>query len=493
MSLTQRLSELIQACFSGIWIESYEHSDAIAEIASLCQKEQWQLLVWNIADGLRANGPPVDDGSQDPLAALTSFRPPSEAGSTQILVLENFHRFLTSAEIVQAVAAAVLRGKVERQFVVILSPKVELPVELEKLFVVLQHDLPTADQLEGIARGIATEAGEMPEGGDLTVVLDAAVGMTRREAENAFSLSLVRHGRLEPSAIWEIKTQSLKKSGTLTLHQGTDTFDLLGGLDSLKAFTKRALLNRNRRQSGPIAKGVLLLSPPGCGKSQFCKTLGNEVNRPVIILDVGSLMGSLVGQSEQRTREALRTIDALSPCIVMLDEVEKAFSGVASQNDSGVSSRMFGTFLTWLNDHDSDVFVVCTANDVKRLPPEFSRAERFDGVFFLDLPDRGQKDQIWDLYLQRFSLSGDQARPDDDGWTGAEIKSCCRLASLLDVPLSQAAQNIVPVAKTSEESVSHLRQWADGRCLSADQPGVFRLSSPPTNRRRKVSTKPSVN
>ncbi|MCD0461994.1 AAA family ATPase, partial [Roseiconus lacunae] len=212
---------------------------------------------------------------------------------------------------------------------------------------------------------------------------------------------------LEPSAIWEIKTQSLKKTGTLSLHRGSDSFETLGGLDSLKAFTKRALLRRGTSKA-VRSKGVLLLSPPGCGKSQFCKALGNEVGRPVVILDVGSLLGSLVGQSEERTREALRTIDALAPCVCMIDEIEKAFAGVSSQNDSGVSSRMFGTFLSWLNDHQSDVFVVCTANDVQRLPPEFSRAERFDGVFFLDLPDRTQKDAIWKIYRSEFGISDEQ-------------------------------------------------------------------------------------
>jgi SpoVK/Ycf46/Vps4 family AAA+-type ATPase len=159
-----------------------------------------------------------------------------------------------------------------------------------------------------------------------------------------------------------------------------------------------------------------------------------------------------------------------------------------------VSSRMFGSFLSWLNDHESDVFVVCTANDVARLPPEFARAERFDGVFFLDLPDRQQKDAIWQLYLEQFDLDREQRRPEDEQWTGAEIRSCCRLAALLDLPLVQAAQNVVPVAVTSGESVERLRTWASGRCLSADQPGIYRHEKTPTSApRRKVNRDPSVN
>ena len=194
---------------------------------------------------------------------------------------------------------------------------------------------------------------------------------------------------------------------------------------------------------------ALIQGDPGTGKSAFAKALGRETGRPTLILDIGALMGSLVGQSEERTRQALRIIDAMAPCVAMIDEVEKAFAGLNGNGDSGVSSRMFGTFLSWLNDHESDVFVVCTANDVSKLPPEFGRSERFDGVFFLDLPSREEKDAIWTIYLDLFEIGRDERLPDDENWTGAEVKACCRLSALLDVPLVQAAQNVVPVAVTA--------------------------------------------
>jgi len=308
-------------------------------------------------------------------------------------------------------------------------------------------------------------------------VLDAALGLTRMEAENAFSLSLVRQARVTADAVWELKTQALKKSGLLSLYRGRDDFSSLGGLAALKAFCKRALLQPSRGNLLKRPRGVLLLSPPGCGKSQFCKALGQEVGRPVLVLDVGSLMGSLVGQSEERTRAALRIIDAMAPCVVMIDEVEKAFAGVHGSGDSGVASRMFGQFLSWLNDHESDVFVVCTANDVLKLPPEFGRSERFDAIFFLDLPSREEKDAIWTIYRRLYEIAPDQRRPVDENWTGAEVKACCRLSALLDVPLAQAAQHVVPVAVTAAESIERLRAWAHGRCLAADRPGVFRRES----------------
>jgi hypothetical protein len=493
MTLAERLSEYVRACFTGLWVVSHEHQDAIAEIARLCHAEGWRLATWDVDGGLSVSGEGVEQGAGDPLSAIRSLGSLATEDSTAILVLQNFHRFVQSAEIAQALARRIVAGKQDRTFVVVLAPVVSIPVELEKLFVVLEHDLPGREQLAEIASGIGTEEGELPEGAAWEGLLDAAAGLTRHEAEGAFSLSLVRHGRVASEAVWELKTQTLLKEGLLTLHRGADDFGGLGGLAALKAFTKRAMLRPNRVDSHVRPRGVLLLSPPGCGKSQFCKALGREVNRPVLILDVGSLMGSLVGQSEERTRRALATVDAMAPCVLMIDEVEKAFAGMGGQGDSGVAARMFGTFLSWLNDHTSDVFVICTANDVQRLPPEFARSERFDGVFFLDLPDRAEKDAIWAIHRSRFGIDSEQPRPEDADWTGAEIRACCRLAALLDLPLVEAARNVVPVAVTAAESVERLRQWASGRCLSASEPGLYRHQSRTGRERRRVSRDPSNN
>jgi SpoVK/Ycf46/Vps4 family AAA+-type ATPase len=320
-------------------------------------------------------------------------------------------------------------------------------------------------------------------------VLDAAAGLTRYEAEGAFALSLTRNNAIQPQSIWELKAQTLRKNNLLTLHRGQESFEHLGGLTNLKDFCRRAL--RPGRKVKP--RGVLLLGVSGTGKSQFCKALGNQTGRPTLMLDFGSLMNSLVGQSESNLRQALRIADAMSPCILFADELEKALSGVGSQGDSGVSTRLFGNLLTWLSDHESDVFFVGTSNNISQLPPEFTRAERFDGVFFLDLPNVSERDAIWALYRSYFGVPANQQRPDDSSWTGAEIRACCRLAALLDVPLTQAARNIVPVAVTAAESVEKLRTWASGRCLCATNPGVYsRNGEAPPKAARRVQ-RPSDN
>jgi ATPase family associated with various cellular activities (AAA) len=427
----------------------------------------------------------------DPLAALRALPALADNKGTALLIMHQFHRFLANPEVVQTTFGQLIAGKQQRTFIVVLSPVVQIPVELEKLFVVLEHALPDREQLHHIARELTSDSPEdLPKGEELDRVLDAAAGLTRYEAEGAFALSLTRHNAIRPQSIWELKAQTLRKNNLLTLHRGSETFESLGGLASLKEFCKRAL------QPGKKVKprGVLLLGVPGSGKSAFCKALGNETGRPTLLLDVGALMGSLVGASEGNLRQALRIADAMSPSLLFCDELEKALSGVGSQGDSGVSTRMFGTLLSWLSDHESDVFFVGTSNDISKLPPEFTRAERFDGVFFLDLPAGAEKDAIWQMYRRRYDISDHQARPDDTDWTGAEIRSCCRLAALLDVPLTQSARQVVPVAVTAAEAVERLRTWASGRCLAASAPGIYsRNGTPVPKAGRRVQRDPSNN
>jgi hypothetical protein len=491
MKLTDQLTDFINAAFTGLWVLTSEPDEAEREILQQARENKWNIAVWDIASGLRVPGKQsVSQADSDPLAALRSLPALADKNGTAILILHNFHRFLNSHEVVQTVFAQLIAGKQQRTFIIVLAPLVNIPLELEKLFVVLEHSLPDRQQLESIARELTSESpNDMPDGDDLHRVLDAAAGLTRYEAEGSFALSLTRKNAIRPEVIWELKAQTLRKNNLLTLHRGQENFASLGGLTNLKDFCKRAL------RPGKIIKprGVLLLGVSGTGKSQFCKALGNETDRPTLLLDIGSLMGSLVGQSEGNLRQALRIADAMSPCILFCDEMEKALSGVGSQGDSGVSTRLFGNLLTWLSDHESDVFFVGTSNDISKLPPEFTRAERFDGVFFLDLPTSGEREAIWKLYGSHFGILEGQARPDDSSWTGAEIRSCCRLATLLDVPLTQAARNIVPVAVTASESVDRLRNWASGRCLCATNPGVYSLNGTPAPKASRKVHRPSDN
>lgn len=493
MKLSDQLTDYVNAAFTGLWVQTHEADEAEREIVQLARQRKWKLAVWDVANGMHLAGSDTqpEGAGGDPLTALRALPALASKDGTALLLLHNFHKFLTNPEVIQTTFTQLVTGKQQRTFIIVLAPIVQVPVELEKLFVVLDHALPDREQLERIGRELTSDSpDDLPKGEDLQRVLDAAAGLTRYEAEGAFALSLTRNNTIRPDVIWDLKAQTLRKNNLLALHRGDERFDSLGGLTNLKDFCRRAL-RPGKRVS---ARGVLLLGVPGSGKSAFAKALGNETGRPTLLLDIGALMGSLVGQTESNLRQALRIADAMSPCVLFVDELEKALSGVGGSGDSGVSTRMFGTVLTWLSDHTSDVFFVGTSNDISKLPPEFARAERFDSVFFLDLPVGPEKDSIWKMYRSQFGIAESQSRPDDTSWTGAEIRSCCRLAALLDITLTQAAYHVVPVAVTAAEQVERLRTWASGRCLAASAPGIYRRNGEePVRAGRRVHRGPTNN
>jgi hypothetical protein len=271
MTLTEQLTDYVHAAYSGIWINSSEPDEAEREIVQLARQRQWKVALWDVAGGLRLpdeRGAATQEIAGDPLAALRALPALAERDGTALLILHNFHRFLHNPEVIQAAFAQLVAGKQRRTFLVVLSAVAAIPVELEKLFVVLDHALPDRAQLERIARELTSDSpNDLPQGEDLQRVLDAAAGLTRYEAEGAFALSLTRHNQLRAEALWEMKAQTLRKNNLLTLHRGGERFDALGGLASLKDFCKRALRPGRRVQ----ARGILLLGVPGVGKSAFAR------------------------------------------------------------------------------------------------------------------------------------------------------------------------------------------------------------------------------
>lgn len=481
MQFHKSLKEHIQAAFAGIWIQTFEPDECQKDISALCVDRNWKIQCWDIAQGFHNTGACVGD-PMAPLKALPTF------GNDVLLLLHNYHMFLQSPIVRQELINKIHDGKQNRAFVLVISPVIQIPIELQKLFVIIEHDLPTQDQLTQIATDLTADTTWTTQ----STAVKSAAGLTRYEAEGAFALSLIRHTEIQSEEIWSHKAQILKKSGILTLHTPTEGLDSLGGLTALKDFCTRAITNGTSKLN---ARGAMLLGVPGTGKSQFAKALGKDCQRPTLTLDIGSAYASLVGETEERIRHGLKIVDAMAPAILFIDEVEKGLSGLGGQGDSGVASRLFGTFLTWLSDHTSDVFVIATSNDISKLPPEFTRAERWDAVWFLDLPEREQKDSIWQMYQASYNV-GPPDRPvaliHDENWTGAEIKACCRLAALMDIPINQAARYVIPVATTNPEKVSALRDWAENRTLDADTGSLFRINKSPNGTRRNIFTKETI-
>ncbi len=499
MKLTDQLTDYVNAAFSGIWISSREPDEAEREIVQHAREQKWKVAVWDIAQGLRLPASPGtfrgDAGPGDPLAVLRALPSLAERNGTALLLLHNFHRYFSNPEVIQTTFAQLVAGKQQRTFIVVLAPVVTIPVELEKLFVVLDHPLPDREQLLRIARELTSDSPEdLPQGDDLPRVLDAAAGLTRYEAEGAFALSLTRHNAIRPDVLWELKAQALAKSGLCSLYRGAQrSFDGLRGVDNIRRLTSQLL-----RPDCPVPpKGWLFIGPPNSGKTTVAKAIAADNGMPLILGDLPSLKAKHVGESEGRVRQFIALCEAMAPCCVLLDEVEDALAGATADQsgDSGVSRDQLSTILKWRSESKAKVFLIATCNEPQGLlrvkQGALFRDGRFDGIVFFDLPDRTAKDGIWTIYRNTYQIATAEPNPSDEGWTPGNIEVCCQRAVQYQLSLAEAARYVRP---TAAEDIERLREWASGRCLDAAQPGIYQRGAEIAARpSRRVQRGPTLN
>ena len=455
------ISNYINAAYPILAINTAEPDRAQQSIARELEGGGHKCYSWNIAGGLTdiesGEGISIDPGPMSPITWLTST-----AQENSVLFVWNFNRFLPSIEVVQAIQNSRDILKSYGKCLVILSPDIVLPDIIEKSVQVIDFVLPDAEALEAILRSICTDAA-VSYPGDADDLVQQAMGLISFQAENAFALALSSTGLngFNKQIITDQKAQIVKANASLEIGTYKERFSDIGGLDVLKSFTKTTIASK-------LSRGVLLLGTPGVGKSLLAKALGNEVGLPVLSLDFGRLFGSLVGSSEQKTRDALAVIDACAPAVVFADEIDKGLSGAGSSGttDSGTTSRVFGTFLTWLSDHTSQIYVIATANDITNLPVELLRAERWDALFYCDLPTEAERDVILSMYKKKFDIE-DDSPIDTTGFSGAELKSICRIAKMLQVSLQEALKFVIPLSKSMSKKIEADREWADGRCIKA--------------------------
>ena len=439
----------------------------------------------------------------DPLEVLNSFvssegQPfPAKAA---VLLMEDLHLHLEggvpNAILISAIKRTLRIAKSCNKTLVITGCRFMLPPELERELVMVDYSLPDAAMLGEVLDNVVKSANAaLKAGGGSEIELEASVresvvasasGMTVAEAENAFALSLVRHKSVLPSVIADEKAVAIRKSGVLELVNTQLSLSDVGGLETLKDWlkTRRRAMTKAAREFGlPASRGILLLGPPGTGKSLVAKATAVSFEVPLVKLDFGRLFGSLIGQTEQNLRNALNMVEAISPCVLWCDEIEKGLSGTKSggASDGGVMDRVFGAFLTWLNEKTVDVFVVATANKAAELPPEFLRPGRFDALFFVDLPTAVEREAIWKIQLGKYGrklkgLDLKELSANTAGFTGAEIEATLvdglHLAfsaerDLRQDDLLESRKQISPVAKIMGDSLAQLRNWAKDRTRPA--------------------------
>lgn len=495
---------LIRARYPIVYMVSWEEARAVQQIEKIAEGRGKKVFEWSITTGLVPAGTLLqsqkgrDQATRDPLVALDRVIDDVEPA---IYIFKDMHPYLTRQNntVIRRLREIAQYLKHTEKTIFIISPTAEIPMDLEKEITVVDFDLPGVAEMDALLTRIGQDVK-----GDSRVVVDlspesrepltkAALGLTLGEAENVFAKALVTSRRLDASQVEQIfkeKEQIVRKSGLLEYVNFANDIGEVGGLDMLKEWLRKrtvALTDKARDFGLPAPRGILLLGIQGCGKSLTAKAVGRLWNMPLLRFDVGRVFGSLVGSSEQNIRRAIQIVESVAPAILWIDEIDKAFARQGSSSDGGTSTRVFGTFLTWLSEKRSPVFVIATANDIRTLPPELLRKGRLDEIFFIDLPAEPERREIFRIHLakrgrvpEQFDL--DVLARNADGFSGAEIEESI-VSSLFDVYYEQkdltteavlnGIRQTVPLSRTMQEEIGFLRSWAEGRARNATSPQII--------------------
>lgn len=488
------LETLIRARYPILYVVSWEEQRVEQALRTIARDRGRPLNVWTITQGFAKGAGQRDQATKDPIAALDHvINSPDQA----IYLFKDFHTFINDYNVTRRLRDLTPSLKNSYKNLVIVSPVLKLPPELEKEITVVDYGLPEADELGRLLDEIIRQVSDRPDvDTDLTplereAILKAAQGLTAMEAENVFAKSLVEKRAFDIDVILTEKEQIIRKSGILEYYPANEAFSSVGGLDLLKDWMDKrttSFTDKAREFGLPEPKGVLLLGVQGCGKSLTAKAIGAQWKLPLLRLDIGKVFAGLVGASEENMRKAIRVAESVAPAVLWLDELEKGLSGTQSSGstDGGTTSRVFSTFLTWLQEKTVPVFVVSTANNVEALPPELLRKGRFDEIFFIDLPSKNERKEIFGIHLKKrkrdpkkFDVEAlAEATP---GFSGAEIEQLV-VEALFDAfdasrdlktdDLLKAARATVPLSMTMREKITYLRNWAETRARMASSEPV---------------------
>jgi len=503
MNFAAELEILIRARYPLIYIISSEEMRVQSVIVEIAAKRQKKVFEWSFNTGIVPVGTSIqshkgrNSPTKDPLTALDYVIDQIEPA---IFIFKDLHPFLgrSNYAVIRKLKEISLHLKNSFKTILIISPVQEIPTELEKEVTMLNFPLPTRDDLNELLEKIISDIRQFKQ---VSVELDepgrerllqAALGLTLSEAENVFAKIIVKDERLSGSDVNEVfaeKQQIVRKSGLLEYYPTTEGFSQVGGLAVLKDWLNKraaAFTDEARAFGLPAPRGILILGVQGCGKSLCAKAVSTQWQLPLLRFDMGRMFGSLVGSSEENVRRAIAVAESVAPAILWVDEIDKAFAGSQSSGstDGGTTARVLGTFLTWLSEKTSPVFVVTTANDISQLPPELLRKGRLDEIFFVDLPSLEERQEIFRIHLARrgrkpedFDLPAMAEAAVD--CSGAEIEEAINSAlydafyagqEITSELILNTLSQTVPLAKTMDEQISRLRNWADGRARNASVP-----------------------
>lgn len=489
MPFDQELDVYLRARFTLMVLVTSEEERALETVRTVCERTGRPCLTWDVADGFQilagSNTMPV---AKDALTALEQIEK-ADKDTMFVFVLKDFHDCWTNPVIKRKLRNITQHLKFTRKSILITSSTGKIPEELKDEAVLIEFSPPKNMELEVVLDRLTQTPGITvnltPLGREK--LIQAALGLTASQAQRVFAKAIVARGVLDDrdiALVTEAKKQIIRESKALEFFAVTETPDDVGGLDVLKNWLQlreKAFTREARNYGLPAPKGIALIGIPGTGKSLTAKMIGGLWRLPLLRLDVGALFDSLVGKTEEQTQQALKLAEAVAPCIVWIDEMEKALAHGGL--DGGVGDRLFGAILSWMQEKTAPCFVVATANNIASLPPELLRKGRFDEIFFLDLPTLEERKEIISVHLRkrkRLPQDFDVARlaKESEGYVGAELEQAIIDAMYVGfndagrefttVDISEAIRRQVPLAVSQRETIEALRNWLrEGRAQSA--------------------------
>jgi len=500
LSPEEELEVLIRARYPIIYIESHEEVRVCEVIQRIADRRGKKTYFWTTSQGIVRPGVSTEASSEksyalDTSLPLVALEVISKSRENAIYILKDFHPYLDDHKVVRRLRDLAAELKSSYKTIILLSPILKIPIELEKEMAVIRYPLPDEKELRRILDAIIETIQANPQvlvdvdEAAKEALVKAALGLTAVEAENAFAKAVVIDSALRKDdlgVILDEKEQIIRKSGFLEYFRAREGIGDVGGLSNLKEWLRKrsqAFSLKAKAFGLPEPKGILLIGVQGCGKSLTAKAVSSLWQMPLLRLDIGGLFGSFVGSSEENTRKALLAAETVAPCILWLDEIEKGVSGFQSSSisDAGTTSRVFSTILFWLQEKEKPVFVVATANDVSQLPPELVRKGRFDEIFFVDLPKFAERKEIFQIHIKKRrrdpkNYDLDKLAEMTKGFSGAEIEQVV-VSALYDAfdegtdlrmeHLIKAVSETMPLSKLMREKIEELRAWAIGRARFA--------------------------
>lgn len=490
----KNLCNLIKANVKLIQIVSYETLRFQGMLIHVSEELERDLYTWDRVDGIKKwngsrfevyNKDDEDEEYRHADAAIDFYKKKDNI----ILLLEDFYPDFTenNPKMLRTLRNIAAQDS-ENKTLIFSQPFLQLPKELEKDVHILDLPYPKFEDQKQIYNRVCGRYGIQPGEPDAKLI-EAALGLTIMEAEKAFSLAYIENQqltRVEIPLVIREKENVIKKSGYLEYYDPKETMNEVGGLENLKDWLKKRGrgFDKHAKDYGlTYPKGILLLGIPGTGKSLTAKAVGNLWHFPLLRLDMGKIFGGIVGESEKNIREALKIAEAISPSILWVDEIEKGMSGISSSGstDGGTTARVLGTFLTWMQEKTSPVFVVATANDISQLPPELLRKGRVDEIFFVDLPTQKEREQIIKIHLQKKHRNPNDfdvatLAKEAKGFSGAELEEAVKEAlfqaydeekEICDSHILKAIAKTYPLSRTMAETIDKMRKWAKSRAVAA--------------------------